>query len=540
MALRDVLIQFTAVVDQSQIVDAQKNVNKLIGQFNGLARAAKFALAALGIGKLTDSIDEYITLENKLKAVTSSTEEMVAAQKGVEQIADAVAVPVRDVADSFLRYTLATESLGASQEEVLDFTKRVTQAMILSGASSEEAHRAAVQLAQGFGKNFQAAAQDLKSVKEQAPVLARIIEKAAGALPGSLLVAAKEGKVSSKLVFDAVRAAGVDLDRDFAKRQKRFEDIASLLNNAWLRLIKQLKQVFVPVIDALESIVHWTNEWVKSGSATNAIIAALIVGVGALTVAFAPLIASVVAAVAPFALLFLLLDDLVTFLRGGDSILGRVFETIFGEGGADTARQWIQDVWTKLTDFFEWLGSPDRWAGTWSRLYDDMVKWIGAGVDWAKTKISELAAVITNQLRGALGDTVSNMLNLPQVTDEEASAAGAGLKKSGSSVKDFLLGGDGFLPDFGFDRLINSAFNTTRDAAFYERGRMLPAPSISLPTGAGLSGPVSAPVINNNITVAGNADAPVAREIANSAGKATAASLGRDRSAVGAAFGVRP
>jgi hypothetical protein len=46
--------------------------------------------------------------------------------------------------------------------------------------------------------------------------------------------------------------------------------------------------------------------------------------------------------------------------------------------------------------------------------------------------------------------------------------------------------------------------------------------------------------ITNNITVQGNADAPVAREIGTQAGRSVAEILGRDRSAVGAGFGVTP
>jgi tape measure domain-containing protein len=316
MSLRDVFAAFRVTVDQSELIEAQRNVQKLINTFSALQRVATFAMAAIGLGKLADSADEYITLENKLKAVTDGTAEFIAAQKGVERVAEDLAVPVSKIADSFLRYKLATESLNATQEETLDFTKRVTQAMILSGATSEEAHRASIQLAQGFGKNFKAAAQDLKSVKEQAPVLARLIERAVGGTPGTLLQLAHEGKISSKIVFDAVRAAGEQLDRDFAKRQKTFATIGDMMGDVWLQLMKRLKPVFVPIIDALERMVKWTREWVADGSAMNAVIAGAITAVGALTYVFGGLALSVAAAAAPFVALFLALDELVGFIRG--------------------------------------------------------------------------------------------------------------------------------------------------------------------------------------------------------------------------------
>lgn len=539
MALRDILVHFGVTVDQRPLQDAQKNVQGLIGQFNSLARIAQFALAAIGVGKLTDAADEYINLENKLKAVTSSTAEFLSAQKGVEQIADDLMQPVADIADGFLRYSLATESLGASQEEVLDFTKRVTQAMILSGATSEEAHRAAVQLAQGFGKNFKAAAQDLKSVKEQAPVLARIIERAAGGVPGSLLQMAKDGKITSKLVFDSVRASGEELDRDFAKRQKTFENLSNLLGNQWLQLIKKLKPVFVPIIDALESIVHWVKEWVDDGSAMNSVIAGTITAVTMLTYFFGGLALSVAATVAPFAALFLALEDLAAFARGDISITGDFLEKHFGKERTEKLKQRLQELTETVKSFLKAFlegdeGEQAKWAeklaSAWKRA-----------MSLAAQAVAEVFALA---IRSALGETVSNTLgirkagqtqyevamgNRPNATPEERARARA-LEGTNPDPTDpnFYRGGtdplwDGFVPRATVPEIAPAPWAPVGGSTYQSPYRR-----------------DGAPVINNNINVQGNADAKVARDIATGAGQATADALGRDRSAVGATFGVTP
>jgi len=535
LALRDVLVSFNVVVDQSQLVSAQKNVNRLISQFNGLARAAQFALAFLGVGKLTDSIDEYVSIENKLKAVTESTEEFVAAQKGVEKIADDLLQPLSSVTDAYLRYKLATESLGASQEEVLDFTKRVTQAMILSGATAEEAHRAAVQLAQGFGKNFKAAAQDLKSVKEQAPVLARIIERAAGALPGSLLVAAKSGKITSRLVFDAVRAAGEDLDRDFAKRQKRFEDIFNLLGNQWLQLIKELKPAFVPVIDFLERIVKWIRDWVKDGSALNSVIAAAITAVTALTYFFGGFALSVAAAAAPFLLLFGLLEDFTAFVRGDESLLEEWLDRLLGEDKVEEVRGRIQELIKLLGTFFAALAgenSPEVEMAAW-RFERAM-----------RGAVDRVLAYAKEKLIGWAQDAFGVHPQGPQAQSDVENAA----NKAAHPIIDWFADVSGFKDDvraarerMGVDPytgvpLAKAGGGLVTDTAIPEPV-WTPPPNYA---GAAGSGYVAPPNITNNITVQGNADAPVARDIATQTGRATAAALGRDRTAVGAVFGVQP
>ncbi len=531
------LVSFNVVVDQTQLVSAQKNVNKLISGFNGLARAAQFALAALGIGKITDSVDEFITIENKLKAVTKSTDEFVTAQRGVERIADELAQPVSAVTDSFLRYQLATESLGRSQEEVLDFTKRVTQAMILSGAGTEEAHRAAVQLAQGFGKNFQAAAQDLKSVKEQAPVLARIIERAAGALPGSLLVAAKAGKVNSKLVFDAVRAAGEDLDRDFAKRQKRFEDISNLLGNQWLRLIKLLKPYFVPVIDMLESVVHWIGEWVKDGSAMNTVIAGTIVVVTALAYAMGGLALSAAAAAAPFIALFFALDELVAFMRGDESFIEDWLTNTFGKAQMEAVRTSLNNILADVKTLFSLLGTeggPEmemaafRLELAFKRAIDRVVEYMREKLRQGLNELLPGDKTVKGPQQRTLEEQAQNEI------DQESGLGGflfGGLRKKYQEDVFAARQRNGFNPFTG-EALAMPGGGLVTDTA-------LPEPTYSpSPNYAGQA--LTSPTITNNIVVQGNADAPVAREIGTQAGAATSASLGRDRAAIGAGFGVTP
>jgi tape measure domain-containing protein len=528
MALRDIFAMFDVRVRQDELIEAQKNVNKLINTFSALQRVATFALGAIGIGKLADSADEYITLENKLKAVTNGTAEFIAAQKGVERIAEDLAVPVSKIADSFLRYKLATESLNASQEETIDFTKRVTQAMILSGATSEEAHRASIQLAQGFGKNFKAAAQDLKSVKEQAPVLARLIEKAVGGTPGTLLQLAHEGRISSKIVFDAVRAAGEQLDRDFAKRQKTFATIGDMMGDVWLQLMKRLKPVFVPIIAALERMVHWTREWVADGSAMNAVVAGAITAVGALAYVFGGLALSVAAAAAPFVALFLALDELVAFIRGDESFLEDFLVNAFGKEKTEQIRNSINELITLVGRFFAALGSgPEMDMAAWrlSRAFTTAMK-----AAW-----DEIAEYGMLKMRETLGDTTADLF---------------GIRKPGESERDAAM--DQVMRLKQNQDTPDTAPDWSPIGAEPERApvmRYFQIPETARPyvplgresiLGRSPNGYAAPPQITNNITVQGNADAPVARDIATRTGNATADALGRDRSAVGAGFGLTP
>lgn len=536
MALRDILVAFNVTVDQRQLVEAQRNVSALIQRFQMLQRVASFALGSLGVGKLTASADEYLVLENKLKAVTEGTEQFVVAQKGVEGIADALAQPVSDVADSFLRYQLATESLGRSQEEVLDFTKRVTQAMILSGATSQEAHRAAVQLAQGFGKDFKAAAQDLKSVKEQAPVLAKIIEKAAGVLPGQLLVAAKAGKINSKLVFDAVRAQGAALDEEFAQRQKTFAEIGNLLSNQWLQLIKRLRPAFTTIITLLERVVGRVREWVKDGSAINSFVAAITM----LTAAFGYLAASVALTYAPLLGLFLLLEDFVGFIRGDESVTGDIFENWIGKNQTERFRQGIQELIDLVGKFFAALGGgPEAEMAAWrfERAMKNAIDRV-----WAYAREQLLAFARREAGVNPVGPQKQTVEDVDQfrkdhpivnwIADvtgfkEEIRARRQQAGLDPDTLRPLGTAGGGMVGD---EPLAPTPWAPPAPVA----------PTFRSPYGNPYQSSATAPVINNNITVQGNATPATAREIGTEAGRGTTYALGRDRSAIGAGFGVTP
>lgn len=565
MSLRDVLVAFSIDVDQSQLVEAQKSVNSLVIRLAQLQRIAGFALAAMGVGAVVESADALINLENRLKAVTNSTAEFESAQRGVVRISRETFSPIQDIANLFQRYSQVTTKLGLAQEEVLDFTHRLTQATKLSGASGSETRGALIQLAQGIGTNFKASGQEIRSIQEQAPELAKIIAKAAGGTTDELMAMAKAGKITSKLVVDAVRNAGPELDRAWAKRTKSFEDISNRFSTEWLMLVKQMLPTIAKIIDKLGDLVQWTQEWVEKGEAMNTLIAAMIIVVGALTFAFGGLIVELLLFMAPFVALYLVIQDFVTFMRGGDSIIGRFFDKLFGVGGAENARQ-------KIGEFLSWITDPSRWADTFKGFYDSMVLWIGQGVEWAKTKIAELGDTISTKLRESLGDTLADGLGIakpgqrefergmsPHMAAREADQEeyNYGMEHrdgtQGSRFNDVLTGKAevsdqaSVITDFK-EAIVTAtrAFSTWMTPEFKpDRPSWDPMSGMPAPTASGTATitqsswrPEAAPQITNQITVQGNATSAVAREIADKTGTATAASLGRDRSAVGAAFGI--
>ena len=54
--------------------------------------------------------------------------------------------------------------------------------------------------------------------------------------------------------------------------------------------------------------------------------------------------------VAAFALLALVVDDVITFFEGGDSVVGRFFDSLGGDGSQDEVKSFFKDLWKQLVD----------------------------------------------------------------------------------------------------------------------------------------------------------------------------------------------
>lgn len=537
MSLRDILVKFGVQVDQTPLLQLQQNANKAVIRFAQLRRIAGFALAALGAGAIADSADQLINYQNRIRAVTDSLEEYKEVEEGIIDVSRRSLAAVDDTAAVYQRYRLVTKHLGMTQGEVLDFTETLTKAMKLGGSSAAEARGALIQLGQGIGNDFKSGGQELNSIIEQAPKLAQILAKAAGGTVGNLKDLARAGKLSGKVVVQAMKDATAQINADFETRQKSFEDIATLLKTEWLVLLKQFMPVISKLVDALLRGVRWFRAWVENGEAFNSVVAASTVVVIALTAAFGSLAVSILAAAAPFIALFALIEDFVALMRGQKSVIGYA---LFGDDEDKIAvfRDDVNLLWEYLKGFFGFLKDPSNLGSTFKMLFKEITEWLDKTIDSVLDSVDELGMKVRAAIRGALGETVSDML---------------GIGKADESRKDKMR------KEVRLEQRADE-FNENERRQAAVRWNNSGFPALDKATTA-FATPMSTPeqnvamqrttkkevdllqanplAITNNITVQGNADASTAREIARETGKKTAASLGRDRSAIGAAVGAQ-
>lgn len=198
--------------------------------------------------------------------------------------------------------TLAGNAFDSSAE-IVAFAEQINKQLTLSGASTQEAQAAMLQLTQGLSSGA-LRGEELNSVLEQAPMIAQSIAKYMGVTTGEMRELASDGKVTAEVVKNAMFAAAKETD-------KSFENMPMTWAQVWTRMQNVAIKALQPLTDKISELAQ-TGQLEDAidtiGKALNgAAIAAsyLIDGISWLTDVvkdFAPQITLVVAALAGYEL----------------------------------------------------------------------------------------------------------------------------------------------------------------------------------------------------------------------------------------------
>ncbi|MDP4863279.1 MAG: tape measure protein, partial [Burkholderiaceae bacterium] len=209
--------------------------------FVGLRGALGGVSAALAARAIIQSADAYSNLNARLRLVTKSATEFAAAQKGVFDIAQGTRTGLTETADLFGSLSRATEELGVSQDAVLGVTETINQALQVSGTSAQGAAAALVQLGQGFSAGA-LRGEELNSVLEQAPRLARAIADGLGVPIGKLRELGQAGELTAEKVFKALEGSAEQLQREFNGLPLTVGAATTQASNSLLKLIGVLDE----------------------------------------------------------------------------------------------------------------------------------------------------------------------------------------------------------------------------------------------------------------------------------------------------------
>lgn len=214
-----------------QAVSAQMTqVKTLAGQ------VFAFAGVSLGIGALVQLADEYKNMQGRLQLVTQYTGNFAEVQGLLQQSARDTRSDLAATVDLYVKMAPALQGLGYNAAQSAGMITTINQAIGLSGASSQAAAAALMQLGQGFGSG-QLRGEELNSILEQTPALAMAIADGLGVPIGELRKLGEEGKLTAETVAGALEKVAPQLEEDFKKMPKTVGQAMTALRNEILTFV---------------------------------------------------------------------------------------------------------------------------------------------------------------------------------------------------------------------------------------------------------------------------------------------------------------
>ena len=184
------------------------------GKMMGAAFAA--VVSARMITNVIKLADSFTNLESQLKLVTTSTENLTAVQSELFEIAQNSRVAFADTVSVYARFARATEEAGVSQRELLTVVEGLNRAVIVSGATANESEAAMLQLSQGMASGV-LRGQELNSVMEQTPRIARMLADGLGVGIGKLREMGKAGELTTDKVVKALLEQSAVVESEFGQ-----------------------------------------------------------------------------------------------------------------------------------------------------------------------------------------------------------------------------------------------------------------------------------------------------------------------------------
>ncbi|MDI9705921.1 tape measure protein [Acinetobacter baumannii] len=228
--------------------NAERNARNLGNELDSIERKGDFAtksmdglsvatrqLAGYMAGLVTVSaaiskMDTYTGLQNRLKLVTNSQVELSKATEDTFRIAQKTYSAWDSVLQVYQRFSDNAKTLNLTMDDTARLTETVSKAVAISGASASAADAALVQFGQALASGT-LRGEELNSVMEQTPALAKAIAQGMGITVGELRSVAAEGKITSQEIVKALRNVEKDVDALFAKTDITIGQSLTLLNN---------------------------------------------------------------------------------------------------------------------------------------------------------------------------------------------------------------------------------------------------------------------------------------------------------------------
>jgi hypothetical protein len=349
-------------------------------------------LAVFGFGVETGELDKGENRLNEFFERVKGIAEKVAAAFAVEQIYEFVEGQARAMnaiertgqqlgitTDRVQEFQFAAKSMGLEADSLLNLMGRLQvsqQAAAQAGSRQSKAFAA-------LGVNVRDANGHMKAADELtldvADGISRISDPSKQAAVAvqlfgrqgrELLPFLKDGRAGAEEYFKTFRELGGGYTEDALRAGKDFDKQQAKTGLAMTGVKNILSKALLPIVTAVshgvEVAAHWFAEMAKRSSIVRVALFSLAAAAAPFAISMAIAAAPLLLIAAAMAAVILAVDDLYTFLTGGDSETGEILDKIFGKGAQIDILEKVRDTWDDTKDIFEKLS---QWV---HRSWEDM------------------------------------------------------------------------------------------------------------------------------------------------------------------------
>lgn len=250
--------------EQKRVADlSTKAFTQLRGAIVGVA-------AALGVRELSQYADSWQTIQNRLKVVSATTDELRSATDGLFAISQRTRSSFEATAELYSRLARSSQQLGLTQQDLLGVTETINQAVAASGATSTEASAGLIQLAQGLASGA-LRGDELRSVLEQLPRLALALADGLNVPIGKLRDMGQEGQLTAEAVIRALKDQGPAIAAEFDALVPTVTQSFQTVRNALIKEVGEpLAKALGPAAQVLsETMIQTIGDIRQAGDALS-------------------------------------------------------------------------------------------------------------------------------------------------------------------------------------------------------------------------------------------------------------------------------
>lgn len=260
-AARAALVQANREVDEMEkgyrrAAEQEEILNKGLrngtNAAGGLLGKVKGIVATLAAGA---GIKALLGLSDKLTSTTARLNFLVDDGGSVEALEQKIMASAQRSRSAYLDTASAIASMGAnagsafeSNDELIAFMEQINKQFVIGGATAEGQSAAMLQLTQAMAAGA-LRGEELNSILENAPGIARAIESYMGVAEGSIKQYAEQGLITAEVVKNAMFAAADETNAKFESMPLTWAQIATKMQNTALA-------AFDPVLTRLNQVAN--------------------------------------------------------------------------------------------------------------------------------------------------------------------------------------------------------------------------------------------------------------------------------------------